>query len=258
MALINCPECGKEISDKAPACIHCGCPLQPATQATHNRIIELFDEFAATHHLTNSKVQSIYYSVKDEANHIKSTMNTQAAIDSVAKDIITGLSKIPSQVTYLDVKLFCELINFQSLSQEAMVYVTDQLYSVASIKHHYSDGSGGYAYIIQFYYPLYLVTQYGSVSNKEQLMSILKHKFWGNKTGYEFISQKYAENCNQDTLQQIAAVNVRNSSPKCPVCGSTSIKRISTLNRLGSIATFGLASGKIGKQYECKSCKHKW
>ena len=27
MALIKCPECGKEISDKAPACIHCGYPL---------------------------------------------------------------------------------------------------------------------------------------------------------------------------------------------------------------------------------------
>lgn len=27
MALINCPECGKEISDKASACPHCGCPI---------------------------------------------------------------------------------------------------------------------------------------------------------------------------------------------------------------------------------------
>lgn len=26
MALIKCPECGSQISDKAPACIHCGCP----------------------------------------------------------------------------------------------------------------------------------------------------------------------------------------------------------------------------------------
>lgn len=25
--LINCQECGKEISDKAPACIYCGCPI---------------------------------------------------------------------------------------------------------------------------------------------------------------------------------------------------------------------------------------
>lgn len=27
MALINCPECGKEISDKSEMCIHCGYPL---------------------------------------------------------------------------------------------------------------------------------------------------------------------------------------------------------------------------------------
>ncbi len=28
MALIRCPECGKDVSDKAPVCIHCGYPLQ--------------------------------------------------------------------------------------------------------------------------------------------------------------------------------------------------------------------------------------
>ena len=27
MALIHCPECGREISDRAPACVHCGYPL---------------------------------------------------------------------------------------------------------------------------------------------------------------------------------------------------------------------------------------
>ena len=30
MALIKCPECGKEISDKATACPNCGCPIQAA------------------------------------------------------------------------------------------------------------------------------------------------------------------------------------------------------------------------------------
>ena len=28
MALIECPECGGKVSDKAPSCIHCGYPLQ--------------------------------------------------------------------------------------------------------------------------------------------------------------------------------------------------------------------------------------
>ena len=27
MPLVKCPECGKEISDQAPACIHCGYPI---------------------------------------------------------------------------------------------------------------------------------------------------------------------------------------------------------------------------------------
>jgi len=30
MALINCPECNKEISDKAPACPGCGSPIAAA------------------------------------------------------------------------------------------------------------------------------------------------------------------------------------------------------------------------------------
>lgn len=31
MALINCPDCGKEVSDSAPSCIHCGCVLKVNT-----------------------------------------------------------------------------------------------------------------------------------------------------------------------------------------------------------------------------------
>ena len=31
MALIKCPECGKEISDKASACPNCGCPVSEMT-----------------------------------------------------------------------------------------------------------------------------------------------------------------------------------------------------------------------------------
>ena len=31
MAMIQCPECGKEVSDKAKACVHCGYPLEDQT-----------------------------------------------------------------------------------------------------------------------------------------------------------------------------------------------------------------------------------
>lgn len=46
--------------------------------------------------------------------------------------------------------------------------------------------------------------------------------------------------------------------PECPVCKSHNTSRISTLNRAVSVGVAGLASSKIGKQYECYHCKHKW
>lgn len=32
MALINCPECNKQISDKATICVGCGAPVVPPKQ----------------------------------------------------------------------------------------------------------------------------------------------------------------------------------------------------------------------------------
>lgn len=46
--------------------------------------------------------------------------------------------------------------------------------------------------------------------------------------------------------------------PQCPMCGSQNTQRISTLSRTASVAAVGLASSKIGKQFECKNCKCKW
>ena len=47
--------------------------------------------------------------------------------------------------------------------------------------------------------------------------------------------------------------------PFCPICGNKeNVKRISTLNRSFSVLLWGAASSKIGAQYECTHCKHKW
>jgi hypothetical protein len=43
MALIACPECGKEVSNKSRACIHCGCPLIN-TKCNINGIVYDFSE----------------------------------------------------------------------------------------------------------------------------------------------------------------------------------------------------------------------
>lgn len=46
MALIKCEDCGKEISDKTPACIHCGCPIEIAEKDNdHVNDEELEEEY---------------------------------------------------------------------------------------------------------------------------------------------------------------------------------------------------------------------
>lgn len=50
------------------------------------------------------------------------------------------------------------------------------------------------------------------------------------------------------------------NQPKCPLCGSTNISKISTMSRATSIIGFGILSKKIGKQWQCNNpkCKHLW
>lgn len=40
MALIKCPECGHEISDRAESCPHCGCPVQKNQSITKKKVLQ--------------------------------------------------------------------------------------------------------------------------------------------------------------------------------------------------------------------------
>lgn len=48
------------------------------------------------------------------------------------------------------------------------------------------------------------------------------------------------------------------TTPRCPTCGSTDIKKLDSLDRTVSTAVWGIASGKIGKQFKCKHCGYMW
>lgn len=70
----------------------------------------------------------------------------------------------------------------------------------------------------------------------------------------------YEQREGKEKLLQQASLDKQKEQniPKCPTCGSTNVKHISTLNRAVSIGVFGLFSSKIGKNYECLNCKMKW
>lgn len=66
MALIKCPECGKEISDKAPACIHCGYPIgeelgdkSKSKDTLKKVVVSNFDESKLLYQVVVSDVKEI-------------------------------------------------------------------------------------------------------------------------------------------------------------------------------------------------------
>lgn len=73
---------------------------------------------------------------------------------------------------------------------------------------------------------------------------------------YEEQRKRIEETKKKQAAQQ--AYDAKHPKPKCPTCGSTNIEKISTINRAVSVGMLGLASDKIGKQFQCKNCRYKW
>lgn len=49
------------------------------------------------------------------------------------------------------------------------------------------------------------------------------------------------------------------TTPKCPTCQSTNLKKISALSKAGSVALWGvLAAGRTSKTWHCNNCGNEW
>jgi len=49
MALINCPECNREVSDRDEDCPHCGCPLKGPADIVAGRRVRTVERTAKTY-----------------------------------------------------------------------------------------------------------------------------------------------------------------------------------------------------------------
>ena len=65
------------------------------------------------------------------------------------------------------------------------------------------------------------------------------------------------------TPQQIAAANAQAqewlNKPKCPICGSTNLSKLSNVGKAAKIGLFGiLGAGDLGKTWKCNNCGSKF
>ena len=78
---------------------------------------------------------------------------------------------------------------------------------------------------------------------------------------YDYIDKKikdYKEKYAEEMSKPIP--KPEQNIPRCPTCGCTNIKKLDSFDRGLSVFAWGLASSKIGKQFECLNpkCKYKW
>lgn len=63
---------------------------------------------------------------------------------------------------------------------------------------------------------------------------------------------------NKKTTKKIDSQETQQNTPKCPTCGSTNIRKISSTKKVAGAIGFGLFSKSAKSQFECKNCGYKW
>lgn len=249
-----CNKCNKEISDDSKFCNHCGCPIQKQDTnallytkiATENKTFQSSNSNVGTKKVSTlrcEKCQSIYPSdmsvcpscknkpLKNNEIQIKTGKNYADQKPKFSKGYVTGL------ITGISISLFGFLMYMLSVLNEDDEIIFHAVYLIIF---------GIVIVGIVLYNYIKKVDRYNlKKNNPEEYNKLLKSE--RERAEAERIARQRAE---QNRLALL---------PECPICKSkVNVKKISNMDRSVSVAMVGLASSKIGKQYECTKCKHKW
>lgn len=239
MALVKCPECGKEnISDSAATCPACGYGIK-----------EHFER------------------IRQEAEFVEQQRQKQERLQKELEAELEKIDKMPRPYKPTWGSILSQRQNVAAI----LFGVVAVLWLLLAIGYLFTGDSGGILYLLigAFFGAVAFV---GGKSIKESYQNALNtYENWDrdrerlkNDTIHHY--EAWINNLKNQKfeVQKTAAPAENISIPrptyglKCPVCQSKNVKRISNTSRAISVELMGLASSKIAKQYQCKDCKHMW
>lgn len=206
MALIKCPECGKEISDKSSACINCGYPLSES-QAQNIPSVDNEEKSIQTSFTDNigSELQTIidtlnsafeYHIVYNDKSKIglldylnghglsdimAYSQNHQNVIDQTA--IMFTISQIVFDTTFIfnfltswnEIEKMMKVIDFSKVSEEGMTWYSTYLAFLM-----FENKKDYYAGEILLEYPIIIAFTYGNEFSKQLLFNALDYRVVGS------------------------------------------------------------------------------
>ena len=254
MALIKCVECGKEVSDKSEACIHCGCPMDiivadilmtseqvaEGNQAIPTRIdgtqVNIEEIMAASGYHKGTAITKLKEITGQDIETCKKALD-KPFDEYISKNI--DIKNIMEQTGYSKVKSIEILHEKTGLSLNECKALFDQPFRDMEKSYNLPSNSP-----VQ---PV-AVTKY-EIKRKCSSCNAI------------FLSDKTAcPSCG--SIRTIPMQQVRDSDVsevRCPTCNSLDIQKIGGGNKVGSALLFGVLSlGHISKTFKCRHCGYKW
>lgn len=216
MALISCPECGKEISTKSEVCIHCGYPLKMFLK---NRIFPTGTIIGYS--CPKCKIDNMRFKVINSNSERTEACCTQCN---------TTLA-----ICFDNIVLTQDEYNFiyDDIYDDDIDVAISKIMQITNCSHDTAKE--------------YVVREMDSIHKMEEQLNTPHIK--NRREKIEEQQKKYEQ---EKLLQEYQWRN----NAECPYCHSKNTKKISGLSKAGSVALFGIfAMGKASKQWYCNNCK---
>lgn len=240
MALVKCPECGKEnISDSAATCPNCGYGIKE-----HFDLIRQKEAFDEKKQKDREQIQKQY---EDELQRIDKMYHP--AKPSLFGTIFQGKNWLFIPACLLTIlMILCMVLSLCGIAEEIDIWMVllgafwgiIAFVTWKSIKDEYDRALDKY-------------------ENWDKYIERLKNDAANQyDTRINDLKKQEFEAPKSSTTTETVVMPRPTYGLKCPICNSRNVKRISNTSRAISVELMGLASSKIAKQYQCKDCKHMW
>lgn len=273
MAIIKCPECGQDISDKAENCIHCGYPIKQYLESSkiqnlkENQVCNInhnpVDFSDITPYLTESCDTDIMIKILLKLRDMEQRIGLLDELE-LTKYIMTQ-HVIPKEYAADTYDQFLEkLANKLQNNTHCLIHKTTT-YDLSPVKEYLKSHSGCSIKLMGMIKKIPELTKRDATYlidfiNKNHIIPICYPEKYDDVVIEEYIKEidQYwiqKHNPNQAIEPQI---QMSTNKPSCPNCGSTNIKKIGFASRAVGIMAVGLLSSSIGKTFKCNNCGYKW
>lgn len=267
MALINCPECNKQVSDNANNCPHCGFEVRKHLEEM--RLKKEREELELKEKIKREKEEA--KKNKLEAEKIKLERKLTKECLECGLLVPENSESCPHcgfvfderYQTYLETKKDLEILSHNMTLFIAPLILGIILIFVYGFVFAPHDTGQGFLLV-------------GALTGIAGMIGLLvtSSKKDGLERQYNLIRNDYGiylEKEKQRTAWEEAEARERKErilrknsgigeSPRCPTCGSTNVSRIGSGERMMSVVGLGILSKKINKTMKCNNpkCGYMW